>query len=327
MRILLVVNAAASSVTARRRRAVEAVLSERHEVEVAATMRRGHALLQARAASRRGVECVAVLGGDGTLNEVVTALAGSRCAVAPLPGGSTNVFARTIGLPHNPVDAARSTSDSLVAGSIRSVGVGRLETHRTGEHARTAEAPRNFVMHTGIGWDAALVDNVERHGWLKRYAGHGLFVWAGLRTQFGGFDRTRPHFSVRFDDGEVVDDGYFTIVLNSDPYTFVGPRPFTVSRAATLDRSFVVLTLRSLDTRVLLGAVKAALADREDLTATPDLHIRTDVDGLTVIRHSNHERAEMAYQVDGDYLGPADRLRFDHVPDAVRLVVPEGAAT
>jgi hypothetical protein len=35
----------------------------------------------------------------------------------------------------------------------------------------------------------------------------------------------------------------------------------------------------------------------------------------------------MAYQVDGDYLGPADRLRFDHVSDAIRLVVPEGAAT
>jgi hypothetical protein len=51
------------------------------------------------------------------------------------------------------------------------------------------------------------------------------------------------------------------------------------------------------------------------------------VDGLTVIRHANDEPVEMAYQVDGDYLGPADRLRFDHVSDARRLVVPEGAAT
>ena len=70
------------------------------------TNRRGHATRFARDAASRGVDVVAALGGDGTVNEVANGLAGSDTVLAVLPGGSTNVFARTIGLPNDPVAAA-----------------------------------------------------------------------------------------------------------------------------------------------------------------------------------------------------------------------------
>ncbi len=103
MRILLIVNSSASSVTARARVVIAKALSADHEVTVAETSRRGHATRLAQGAANEGTEVVVVLGGDGTLNEAANGLAGTTTALAPLPGGSTNVFSRTIGLPDDPI--------------------------------------------------------------------------------------------------------------------------------------------------------------------------------------------------------------------------------
>ncbi len=97
VRVVLVVNPAASSVTTRARVSLEALLSQRHELTVRETMHRGHAITLAREAAAAGADVVFELGGDGTLNEVADGLAGTTTALAVLPGGSTNVFARSLG--------------------------------------------------------------------------------------------------------------------------------------------------------------------------------------------------------------------------------------
>ena len=102
MRVLLIVNTTASSVTARKRVLIQKALGAEHDLEMMETSRRGHAARLARGAARRGVEVVAVLGGDGTLNEAADGLVGTDTALAPLPGGSTNVYARTLGHPLRP---------------------------------------------------------------------------------------------------------------------------------------------------------------------------------------------------------------------------------
>ncbi len=299
------VNLAASSVTARRRVIIQRILGEDTDLYVAETRRRGHATALARAAVRNGTNAVVVLGGDGTLNEVATALAGTDCALAALPGGSTNVFARTIGLPDDPVRAAAVVAASLRNASIERIGLGEVNG-------------RYFCFHTGAGWDAALVEIVERHAELKRYAGHPLFIFAGARTFLGGYDRNHPHFSVIFDDGEVIEEAYFTLVMNSDPYTFVGSRPFTVSPAADLHHPLSVMTFTDLRVLDFLPVVVDALSDGRGISERRNLRIRTGVTGLTIER-----RTTMPYQIDGDFLGEADRLVFRHHPEAIDLVVPE----
>jgi diacylglycerol kinase family enzyme len=305
MRVLLVVNSAASSVTARRRVIIQRILGDGTELYVAETKRRGHATALARAAVRNGTEAVVVLGGDGTLNEVATALAGTNCALAALPGGSTNVFARTIGLPDDPVGAAAVVASALRRRSIRPIGLGEVNG-------------RFFCFHTGVGWDAALVEIVERHSELKRYAGHPLFILAGLRTFLGGYDRRRGHFDVVLDDGHVIEDAYFCLVMNSDPYTFVGSRPFTVCPSADLHHPLSVLALTRLQLRDFLPVVVDALADRRGVSPRTHLQIHNDVRALRIERSTT-----MPYQLDGDFLGEADQLVFRHHPDAVGLVVPE----
>ncbi|HKA05174.1 MAG TPA: acylglycerol kinase family protein, partial [Acidimicrobiales bacterium] len=106
MRLLLIVNSFASSVTARNTVLVQQTLGAVADVTTVVTNRRGHATRFAQDAASRGVEVVAALGGDGTLNEAANGIAGTDTALAVLPGGSTNVFARIIGLPNDPVAAA-----------------------------------------------------------------------------------------------------------------------------------------------------------------------------------------------------------------------------
>src|SRR3954453_1849474 len=219
--LLLVVNSSASSVTARGRWVIQKALAADHDVALAETNRRGHAMRIARSAARDGVDVVVALGGDGTLNEVANGLAGTDTALAPLPGGSTNVCARTIGIARDPLEAAGQLLASLHRHSYRRIGVGCVNGRR-------------FLFHAGLGFDAAVVAQVERRNELKRYAGHPLFVASAFLTWFRHYDHRRPHFAIQIDD-DLVEGCYFAIVSKTSPYTFLGSRPVVVAPEAGLD--------------------------------------------------------------------------------------------
>lgn len=305
VRVDLVANLTASSVTPARLERVRRRLGEHHEVRLGLTSGRGHATELAAAALARGTDCVAVLGGDGTLNEVVGALAGTACPVAALPGGSTSVFARTLGFPRSPESAAEEVARAITAGSTERIGIGEANG-------------RPFVCHTGIGWDAALVAEVERRHALKRHATTAVYLAAGLRTFVGGYDRRRPQFRIDCDGPDAArgEDSVFALVLNSDPYTFVGPRPFVVAPAADLHHPFTVLTFRDLPTPAFLVLVVRSLLGG-GLSAGGPLGVHRGVRSLVARR-----LVTMPYQVDGDHLGEADELRVEHRPAALDVVVP-----
>jgi diacylglycerol kinase family enzyme len=304
VKVLLLVNSSASSVTPRSRVVIGKALSADHDVTVAETSRRGHATRLAQGAAADGTEVVVVLGGDGTLNEAANGLAGTRCALAALPGGSTNVFARTIGLPNDPIEATGVLLDALSRSSIRRVGLGSVNG-------------RYFLFHTGVGFDAAVVEQVERRGALKRYAGHPLFVYAGFVTWFRHYDRGRPRFAVHHADGTVVDDAYLTVVLNTNPYTYLGERPLSLAPEATLDRGLATITLRTMSFVPTLRIVGSALSGGRALRRSRWVDHRTDLDGLTVRTYG-----PVPYQVDGDHLGDTERLEFRHHPEALTIVMP-----
>jgi diacylglycerol kinase family enzyme len=307
LRIVLVVNSFASSVTARNTVVVHRRLSRDHEVELVETNRRGHATRFAHDAARRGTDIVVGFGGDGTANEVATGIAGTDTALGALPGGSTNVFARTIGLPNDPVAAAEMLAGGIDAGDLRPIGLGQVNG-------------RFFCFHTGVGYDAAVVRAVERRASLKRWFGHPLFITAALTTWARGYDRKSPHFRVHTDEG-VVEDGYFSIVLNTNPYTYLGNRPLDLSHAATFDRGLVVLTFRTMRARTILTSLAGALKGG-GVKPSAKLDEQVDLDHL-VIEHDT----PFPYQLDGDYLGDTERLEFHHVADAVRLVWPAKPAS
>jgi diacylglycerol kinase family enzyme len=312
VRVLLVVNPTASSVTPRVRADVERVLRGAHAVDVAETTRRGHAATLARDAVDAGYDVVAVLAGDGTLNEAGGGLAGSHVVLAPLPGGSTNVFSRTLGMAYKPEAAARQIVDALARGSQRRVGLGAAT-------APDAE-PRHFLFHLGVGFDAAIIRRMETRPSVKRYLAHPAFAATTVSTWFRHYDRTsRIEFTILSGDGaaEVIGEGPYAVISNSDPYAYVGRRALHIAPGASLDDELTVTVMRTLRPAVVMRAATAAVGRITYLTTSPAIVQRTDVSSVKV-----RSEAPFPWQVDGDYLGEVDRLDVAYEPDALSLIVP-----
>jgi YegS/Rv2252/BmrU family lipid kinase len=144
------------------------------QVDVQATQRAGDVRRLAAAAIGNRCAVVVVAGGDGSLNEAANALAQSEVALATLPTGTANVWARQIGLPipapwysAQLADAARS----MCRGLIRPIDLGRTNE-------------RYFMLWSGAGLDAYVTSKIEpRPPWVKRWgaAGYGLrAAWYAL---------------------------------------------------------------------------------------------------------------------------------------------------
>ncbi|WP_419843032.1 diacylglycerol/lipid kinase family protein [Candidatus Poriferisodalis sp.] len=308
MRVLLLVNDSASSTTARTRVLIHTALSQRHDTEVAFTNRRDHAARLARGAAVSGIGAVVVLGGDGTLNEAANGVAGTDCILAALPGGSTNVFARTIGTPDDPLLAVRAVLDALEFGSVTSAGLGRT-------------LGRYFLFHCGMGLDADVVERVERHPTLKRYLGHPLFLLAAVEVLARRRDRRTGMLRAQVDSPApaAIEGCFAVIVANTDPYTYLGSRPVRVAPAAQLHTGLSVVGLRSLRFTDALGVLSAVLRAHGSLAAVDPSVVQRidDVHDVTVVGCRPFGR-----QLDGDHLGAADVCRLEWVPDVLQLAVP-----
>ncbi|GDX33342.1 diacylglycerol kinase [Actinomycetes bacterium] len=248
------------------------------------------------------MDAVVAFGGDGTLNEVATGLAGSNTALAMLPGGSTNVFVRSLGASHDPIVALQQIGAGLSHDNIHTISLGRANG-------------RYFCFHAGIGYDAAVVELVERRASLKRIVGQPLFAISALQAWYATYNRKYPHFNVEI-DGRKIPNGYFTIVLNSNPYTYIGKKAVNLSAAASLDKKLVAVTFRKLTTPLMIRTILQAIRT-DGISVSSGVDIRTDVEDIKITFP-----APFPYQLDGDYLGEQTSLHIEHCQDALRLVRP-----
>lgn len=304
MRLLLIVNPTASSMTPRRRVLVQHALGEAHRLEVAETTSRNDATRLAHDAAAERFDAVVVAAGDGTLNEAANGLVGTDTALAPLPGGSTNVFGRTIGVPNSLRPATEQLVASLAARSLRRVGLG------TGNG-------RRFLFHLGAGFDAEVIEQMERHAWLKRRLAHPTFVVAAITTFYRGFDRTHAPFRIEA-GGERLTDAFYAITSNTTPYAYFGMRPLTVTPAAGLERKLALTAFDRLTAGVLVPAAFSAMARGRHLAHAKGVVQLADLDSLTLVAKD----APFPWQVDGDYLGEVEQLEIRYEPDCLTIVTP-----
>ncbi|MBM3658460.1 MAG: hypothetical protein FJW95_03020 [Actinobacteria bacterium] len=307
MRVRLIVNPIASSMTDRHRADIEARLGARHAVETVLTNARDHARQLAAEAAADEVDVVAVAAGDGTLNEAADGLIGTPTALAALPGGSTNVFVRAVGFPKRLDPATAAVAAAIDRGSIRRIGVG-------------AANERHFLFHLGAGFDAAVVERMEQlNPKVKRYAAHPMFAAQTVRTLFRGFDRIVPHLHVTTPDGQ-NHDSFFTVVSNVAPYSYVGARRMLLTGDAGLDRPLAVTSLTRFRLVDVAGAFGSSVAGAGHLRRAREVVQLRDVESLRIT--AAHPGGAFPWQVDGDYLGTVATLDVRYVPDALSVVLP-----
>jgi diacylglycerol kinase family enzyme len=306
MRALLVVNPKATATTERMRDVLAHALASETKLDVVQTQARGHATSLARQAALDGLDVVVALGGDGTVNEVVNGLLADGAtaglpALAVVPGGNANVFARALGLPDNPVEATSQLLDALRTDRRRSVGLGQVDE-------------RWFTFCAGMGLEAEVVRRVEHKRAGGRKATPALFVRQGVQHFFAHARRAQPAITVHADGREPERIG-LALICNSDPWTYLGPRPVRPLPKASFDLGLDLFGLRSLGTVSTLRHLRQILATNPRPRGRQVLTLH-DVDGFRLTADR-----PMAFQVDGDDLGDRTEVVFRAVPHALDIVV------
>ncbi|MGW3290733.1 diacylglycerol/lipid kinase family protein [Streptomyces sp. NPDC001002] len=322
MRALLVVNPAATTTSARTRDVLIHALASEMKLEAVTTEYRGHARdLGRQAADSDDIDLVVALGGDGTVNEVVNGLlhAGPNPnglpRLAVVPGGSTNVFARALGLPNDAVEATGALLDALREGSERTVGMG-LAAGTPGTEDEAVPS-RWFTFCAGLGFDAGVVGRVEQQRERGKKSTHALYLRQVARQFIQEPNRRHGTITLERPDAEPVTDLVASIICNTSPWTYLGNRPVYATPKASFDTGLDVLGLSRMST------VSAARYATQLLTSSPERgahgkHAVTlhDLDQFTL-----HSKVPLPLQMDGDHLGLRTSVTFTGVRRALRVIV------
>jgi diacylglycerol kinase family enzyme len=303
-RMLVIVNPYATTVSNRLRNLVVYALQSRYTVEAVDTERREHATQITREAASEGYDVVVAFGGDGTVNEAANGLIGSSAPLSCLPGGSTNVVCRTLGIPNDVVDATEHLLRMADDFSPRRIDTGRVNG-------------RHFVFSAGIGLDASVAERVDAHPKLKARLTEWYYTWSALSVFNRRYLVKPPRVRVEYPDGEL--DGVTAIVQNTDPFTYFGSRPIRVGRDVSFDSGTLSLTvlkratpleIATLIPRIFSGRPTAVANHGQvvSLTGLCEFHVESADDGTFPL------------QVDGDFVGEHTEAAFELAPQSLSVV-------
>jgi diacylglycerol kinase family enzyme len=293
-RMLVIVNPYATTVSDRLRNLVVYALGSRYAVEAIDTQERGHAVQICREAASEGYDVVVAFGGDGTVNEAANGLCGSKTPLTALPGGSTNVWARTLGIPNDVVDATEYLLRMADEFEPFPVDLGRVDE-------------RHFVFAAGAGLDASVVERVDAHPYRKARLGAWYYSACGVDIFLRRYLVNPPR--VRVMAGDRVQEGVTAVVQNSDPFTYFRQRPIRVVEPAGLSMGSLSIgilkratapELLTLIPRLLSGRAHSVMRHRQ-IEAFPE---------VSTARVEAIEDRPFPVQVDGDYIGEFSEVDF-----------------
>jgi diacylglycerol kinase family enzyme len=303
-RMLVIVNPYATTVSERLKNLVVYALGARYSVEAVETEARLHATELCHEAAEAGYDVVVAFGGDGTVNEAANGLAGSDTPLTCLPGGSTNVFCRTLGIPGDVVDATEHLLAIADDFRPRRVDLGRVDD-------------RHFVFAAGIGLDASVVERVDSRPHLKASMREWYFTYSAVTTFMRHYLVNPPRVRVEADGRSV--EGVTVIVQNGDPFTFFGGRPIRICEGAGLEQGSISLAVLKRATALELPTLVPRIFSARARTVQRARQV-DGFAGVSEARVSAAGDAPFPLEVDGDYLGERDEVAFAVRPGGLAVV-------
>jgi diacylglycerol kinase family enzyme len=307
--MLIIVNPYATTVSDRLKNLVVYALQGRYQVEAVMTEAQNHATEIGIEARDGGYDLVVAFGGDGTLNEVANGLAGTDVPVTILPGGSTNVVARTLGIPNDVVDATEHLLGLADRFEPRKIDLGLANGRR-------------FVFSCGSGLDATAAMRVDQRPKLKARGGPYFYTWIAVSSFYRQY--LRNPVRMHFESPAGRSEGVTVLAQNSDPFTYFGRRPVRVCENIAIDDgTLAVAVLRRAAQRDMAPIVTRVLT--EGLRATRHRHIDHFEDVLTgtvtsISPDAAGEPRPFPVQVDGDYIGEVRELELAVEPGALTVI-------
>lgn len=299
-RLLLVVNPSASGFTGAMLREVRSELAESFDVETVWPEGPSESRAAAADGAKEGFDVVAAMGGDGVAHHVANGLVATKSALGVIPAGTTNVYARIMGIPQR----ARKAATALGEASEETVPV--VEVTLDG-----SPQPTYATFALGVGYDAEVVELAERRPASKTYFGAIHYASSAIKTVWSGF-RDRPATLRATAHGRRA-DGVAVVVQVHGPYTYFGPIPLSVG--PMLDDGFTVAIARTLQPGATIRLFSRMLLSR--LAGAEDAELWAGVDHLSV-----SAEPEALVQADGEQLGMATEINVATVPDGLRVMTP-----
>jgi diacylglycerol kinase family enzyme len=296
VRVSLVVNPFATRVSEERLAAVRAELERVADLDVVLTERPGHATELVTGACRGGADAVVVFSGDGVFNEALNGLE-RDLPIGFLPGGGTSVLARALGLPTDPVEAARLLAEALAAGRTRRITVGRVNGRR-------------FAFGAGVGLDAEAVRRVDALGRSAdgRRPGDLAFALAIVRALAAQRGHVEPQLEVAG-----LGRAAIAFVANGNPYTYAKRLPLPIAPEADFELGLDVVAPVRIRRRTLPANALRVLTGR--VRNGPYLYGH-DLDRVEITCDS-----PMPLHADGEDLGDVEQAVFEAEREAVRVLV------
>ena len=261
-------------------------------------------------------DAIIMLGGDGTVNEVINGLKAAQAdrpmpVLGVIPTGSANVFARALGFPAEPVHATEVLARAIAENDTRSIDLGLWNGQW-------------FAVNAGFGLDASVIATMERarrRGFAAtplRYLRVALSTWNKARRNTATISVTATTFS-----GTTASKSGLPLCLvsNTDPWTFLGPLPVLANPRNSFDVGLSVFGLTSITGLAGVLAVARMLGVPLSRRGTKELRPHTFVlnDASTVQLHCPQPQA---FQVDGEYAGEVTDATLESIPDALVVYAP-----
>jgi diacylglycerol kinase family enzyme len=294
--VVLIVNPFASRVSEAKLEKVERELGRVADVSVVRTERPRHATeLVTEACGRGACDAIIVFSGDGGFNEALNGL-DRDIPVGFLPGGGASVLSRALGLPHEPLAAARQLAEAFEQGRTRRITLGRANGRR-------------FAFSAGLGLDAEAVRRVDELGRQSdgKRPGDMAYALAVVRALVSHGGHMEPSLEVKGFGRAVC-----AFIANTAPYTYAKGVPLPIAPEAQFELGLDMVAPVRIRRRSIVRDAYAVLAGHP----RGGMLYAHDVDRIEIVCDE-----PMPLHVDGEDLGDVEEAVFEAERGAVAVLV------